>query len=67
MEDNINPNHYLKYEITPTEYIIRNNLNFLEGNVIKYVTRHKDKNREEDIKKAIRYLEIILEYYNKIY
>lgn len=67
MEDNINPEHYLKYNITPTTYIIENNLNFLEGNVIKYVTRHKDKNKEEDIKKAIRYLEILLEYYDKIY
>ena len=66
-EDTINPKHYLKYNITPTKYIIENKLDFLEGNVIKYVTRHKDKNREEDIKKAIRYLEIMLENYKNIY
>lgn len=66
-EDNINPSHYLDFEIPPTEYIIKNNLDFLEGNVIKYVTRHKLKNKEEDIKKAIKYLEIMLENYKKLY
>ena len=65
--DNINPTHYLKYAITPTTYIIENKLDFLEGNVIKYVTRHKDKNKQEDLRKAIRYLEIMIENYDKIY
>ena len=62
ISDNINPNHYLRFKITPTQYIVENNLSFLEGNVIKYVTRHRFKNGKEDIKKAIRYLEMILEY-----
>lgn len=60
--NNINPSHYLRFEIPPTEYIVKNNLSFLEGNVIKYVTRHKYKGGSEDIRKAIRYLELILEY-----
>jgi len=52
--------HYL-LPIQPVEYITKNNIPFLEGNVIKYVTRHKKKNGIEDIKKAIHYCELILE------
>jgi len=52
--------------IQPTEYIFKNNIPFIEGNIIKYVTRHRQKNGAEDILKAIHYLELILEYdYNE--
>jgi hypothetical protein len=54
--------HYRKYPIQPIEYIVANNIGFLPGNVIKYVTRYKDKNGAEDIRKAIHYLEMILEF-----
>ena len=57
--------HYKNYKIQPIEYIVGNDLGYREGNVIKYVTRHKDKNGAEDIKKAIHYLEMILEDYNE--
>lgn len=45
----------------PTTYIRANNLDFFEGNIVKYITRHKDKNGAEDIKKVIHYAEMILE------
>ncbi len=54
--------HYL-LPIQPIEFIVKNDLPFREGNVIKYVTRHQSKNGAEDIKKAIHYLEMILEDY----
>ena len=57
----IGGNHYSKLAIEPVEYILENNLGYLEGNVIKYVTRHRDKNGLEDIDKAIHYLEMIKE------
>lgn len=53
--------HYKKLEIQPVEYIHANNLDFFQGNVVKYVTRHKDKKGAEDIRKAIHYLQMILE------
>lgn len=53
--------HYKVLKIQPVEYINANNIPFLEGNVIKYVTRHRDKNGKEDILKAIHYLEMILD------
>ena len=54
--------HY-KLPIQPIEYIVKNGIKYREANVIKYVTRHANKNGAEDIKKAIHYLEMILEDY----
>lgn len=54
--------HYKNLSIQPTEYVIKNKLNFCEGNVIKYVTRHRTKGGAEDIRKAIHYLELILQH-----
>jgi hypothetical protein len=61
----IGGDHYSKYPIQPTEYIIKNNLNFCEGNVIKYVTRWKDKGGVEDLKKARHYLDMLIEEVSK--
>ena len=52
--------HY-KMAIEPIEYINSNGLSFMEGNVVKYVSRHAKKGGADDIKKAIHYLELILE------
>lgn len=57
----IGGDHYLKCGIMPTTYIRANNLDFFEGNIVKYITRHKDKGGAEDIKKVIHYAEMILE------
>jgi len=54
--------HY-QLPIQPIEYITKNNLGYIEGNVVKYVTRHKSKNGAEDIKKAIHYLQMLLDTY----
>lgn len=56
-------NHY-DMPIQPIQFIVKNKLGYREGNVIKYVCRHAKKNGAEDIKKAIHYLEMILEEYN---
>ena len=58
--------HYKDMPIQPVEYAQRNNLNFIEGCVIKYVSRHRSKNGAEDIEKAIHFLNLLLEIeYNK--
>ena len=41
------------------KFAVDNQLDFLQGNVVKYVVRHKEKNGLEDINKAIEYLERI--------
>ena len=53
--------HYKGLVIQPVEYIQANGLDFFQGNVVKYVTRHKEKNGAEDIRKAMHYLQLILE------
>ena len=53
--------HYKTMPIQPVEYITKNSIPYLEGNVIKYVSRHQSKNGIEDIKKAIHYLQLIAE------
>ena len=57
----VSGNHYKDKGIQPIVYIHANDLGFCEGNVVKYVTRHKDKNGAADIRKAIHYLELLLE------
>jgi hypothetical protein len=60
LDKQIGGQHY-QTKIQPIDYILENQLGFIEGNVIKYVSRHREKNGAEDIKKAIHYLEILLE------
>ena len=57
----IGGSHYKDCVIQPVDYIVKNKLDFLEGNVVKYITRHKTKNGIEDIRKVIHYAELILE------
>ena len=49
-----------KMDCQPIDYILQNNLDYCEANVIKYISRHKTKNKKQDILKAIHYCEIIL-------
>ena len=65
MNDIVNsPKHYTQGEIEPIDYILANDLDFLEGNVVKYVTRHKFKNGLEDLKKAEYYLKTLIDNYD---
>lgn len=43
------------------DYIVSNDLGYLEGNIIKYVTRHKKKNGLQDLQKAQHYLQKLIE------
>lgn len=52
--------HY-KMAIQPVEYIHANGLDFLSGNIVKYASRHKLKNKDEDVKKIIHYALLLLE------
>ena len=53
--------HYKDLPIQPVEFIHANGIGFLEGNIIKYIVRHKSKNGKDDILKAIHYCEMLLE------
>lgn len=65
LDNQVGGNHYKDLKIQPVEYILENGLGFLEGNVVKYITRHKAKNGIEDVKKAKHYCEMLIEQYEK--
>ena len=65
MDDKINPEYYTQGSIQCIDYIISKKLNFLEGNVVKYITRNKDKGGLEDLKKAQWYLNRLIELKTK--
>lgn len=61
------PSRYNKRgELECWDVILDQEMNFLEGNILKYVWRYKEKNGVQDLKKARVYLDkLILELENK--
>ena len=53
--------HYKSMVIQPSEFINKNNLPFAEGNAIKYLCRHKQKNHKEDLLKAKHYIDMAID------
>ena len=60
-EEITSPNHYRNGKVEPLDYIIANELDFLEGNIVKYITRHTYKGGVNDLLKARTYLEKLIE------
>tara|TARA_R100000656_G_C3937599_1_gene126074 strand:+ start:496 stop:804 length:309 start_codon:yes stop_codon:yes gene_type:complete len=60
-EKQVGGDHYKDFLIQPVVFIQENELDFCEGNIIKYICRHKFKNGAEDIRKVIHYAELLLE------
>lgn len=56
----VHPLHY-NNGIEAWDYIASHDMGFLEGNVVKYITRYKHKNGLEDLKKAKQYLDKLIE------
>ena len=61
LDKQVGGDHYRKLGIQPIELIRDINANFFQGNVIKYITRYKDKNGIKDLEKAKHYLELMRE------
>lgn len=59
-DNQVGGDHYKKTKIDPIIYGHENNLNFCEVSIIKYVTRHRHKNKKEDLLKAKHYIDILL-------
>lgn len=53
--------HWKKQPIQTWDYIAANGIGYFEGNIIKYVSRWRDKGGVEDLKKAQHYLEKLIE------
>ena len=55
-------NHYKNMIIQPIEFIHKNNLNYCQANVIKYICRYKGKNGIEDLNKAKHYIDLLIDF-----
>ena len=62
----IGGNHYSKMAIQPIEFIHKNELSFIQGNIIKYVCRYKSKGGIEDLQKAKHYIDLLIELEREI-
>jgi hypothetical protein len=60
-EEQVGGEHYKNKEIQPWDFISSNGMGYLEGCVIKYVSRFKEKNGLDDLNKAKHYLEKLIE------
>lgn len=74
MNNSIDPNHYKGADGKETRFIIEEISEhmggsidayegFCIGNVLKYLTRYPDKGGLEDLMKAKRYIEFLIEHY----
>jgi len=61
LDKQVQGTHYKCMKIQPLEYIVENGIPYCEANVIKYISRHKQKGGAADIRKAIHYCELILQ------
>lgn len=61
LNEQVGGSHYKKYKIQPIEYAMANHLEPCESYIVKYVTRHRDKNGAEDLLKARHLLDLLLE------
>ena len=57
--------HYKDMAIQPVEYIHVNKLGYIEGNIIKYVSRWRRKNGIADLEKARHYIDLLIELEGK--
>ena len=57
--------HYHKCKIEPIDYILANNLGFCEGNIVKYITRYKDKGGKDDLRKIKVYVDYLIDKLTK--
>ena len=53
--------HYIKYKIQPSHFVVENRLLYPEGCVIKYILRHQDKGGKQDLEKAKHMIDMIIE------
>ena len=61
LQTQVGGSHYKGMPIQHAEFCQRNRLGWCESAAIKYLCRHGRKNGVEDLKKAIHYIQILIE------
>ncbi len=65
LETQVAGSHYKDLKIQPVEYIHANNIPFIEGSIIKYATRWRDKGGIKDLEKIKHFVDLLIELENK--
>jgi len=63
--DPVNPQHYKRHKIEPWDYVAANELGYFEGSAIKYITRWRYKNGVTDLKKAVAFINKLIDLEEK--
>lgn len=61
LDTQVDGDHYTSMVIQPVDYIHANRIPFIEGNVIKYISRWRNKNGPVDLEKARHFIDILIE------
>lgn len=61
LSEQVDGDHYKNLVIQPAVYSFKNNLNWHQGEIVKYVTRYKSKNGKIDLNKAKHLIEMLME------
>ena len=61
LEMQVGGSHYKDMAIQPVEYILANNLSYIEGNIVKYASRWKDKGGIKDLEKIKHFADLLIE------
>lgn len=64
LDRQVGGNHYKMLAIQPIEYITKNNLGYCEANVVKYISRWRDKGGKKDLEKAKHYIDLLIQLEN---
>lgn len=59
-DEQVGGEHY-KLPIQPIDYIYANGLEWCEANVLKYITRWRNKGGARDLEKARHYIDLLIE------
>jgi hypothetical protein len=62
-ETQIGGKHYKDMKIQPIDFIVQNDLDWFQGNIVKYACRFKTKDGKKDLEKAIHYAQLAIAHY----
>lgn len=62
LDRQVEGSHYKDCSIQPLEYMMANNLDACQSNIVKYVTRFRAKNGRKDLEKAKHYIELLIQF-----
>ena len=61
LENQVAGDHYKKMKIHPVEVIHANTIPFIEGCIIKYASRWRDKGGVKDLEKIKHFVDLLIE------